>query len=280
MFSGGSAAITGGEPPLIAASNEPIKVAPQNPGGVEIPNQNKQIYERAQSGDTKVVSNSEQPVDVKQTVRMIGGAVADATGSAVPAPQAGAGLNLGEPRRVRTIAIRPDGTLARPEPEAKVAAASAPPAMTMPGAPASAPKPPAPTAAATTPAAKSAPPAMPAAATPAAKPSPAAATETPAAPQRVASIQPTAPAASPDTAGGGFSIQLGVRGTEKDAQVAFGQFQKKYQELAGQQAMIRKAEVNGTAVFRIRAGPMSRDDASQICSAVQGQGGQCFVAKN
>ena len=38
-----------GEPPLIAASNEPIKVAPQNPGGVEIPNQNKQIYERARA---------------------------------------------------------------------------------------------------------------------------------------------------------------------------------------------------------------------------------------
>ena len=51
-----SAAISSGEPPLIAASNEPIKVAPQNPGGVEIPNQNKQIYERAQSGETKVVT--------------------------------------------------------------------------------------------------------------------------------------------------------------------------------------------------------------------------------
>ncbi len=142
MFSGGSAAITGGEPPLIAASNEPIKVAPQNPGGVEIPNQNKQIYERAQSGTTKVVSNSEQPVDVKQTVRMNGGSVADATGSAGPAPQAGGGLNLGEPRKVRTISIKPDGTLARPEPEAKVAAVAAPPAMTMPAA-----SPPAPAAA-------------------------------------------------------------------------------------------------------------------------------------
>ena len=149
MFSGRSSAISTGEPPLIAASNEPIKVAPQNPGGVEIPNQNKQIYERAQSGETKVVSNSEQPVDVKQAVRMGGGAVADATGSAGPAPHAGTGLNLGEPRKVRTISIKPDGTLARPEPETKVATV-APPAMTMPSAtqpapaaaaPAAAPKP-------------------------------------------------------------------------------------------------------------------------------------------
>ena len=44
--------------------------------------------------------------------------------------------------------------------------------------------------------------------------------------------------------------------------------------------MIRKAEVNGNTVFRVRAGPMSRDDASSLCSPVQGQGGQCFVAKN
>ncbi len=275
MFSGGSAAITGGEPPLIAASNEPIKVAPQNPGGVEIPNQNKQIYERAQSGTTKVVSNSEQPVDVKQTVRMNGGSVADATGSAGPAPHAGGGLNLGEPRKVRTISIKPDGTLARPEPEAKVATVAAPPAMTMPAA-----SPPAP-AAAPAPAPRPVA-ATPAPATPAAKPAPVAATETPAAPQKVASIQPTAPAAAApaEASLGGFSVQLGVRGSEKDAQAAFGQFQKKYQELAGQPALIRKAEINGSTVFRVRAGPMSRDDASQICSAVQGQGGQCFVAKN
>ncbi|MDF2812773.1 MAG: hypothetical protein K0S56_3804 [Microvirga sp.] len=281
MFSGGSAAITGGEPPLITASNEPIKVAPQNPGGVEIPNQNKQIYERAQSGETKVVSNSEQPVDVKQAVRMNGGSVTDATGSAGPAPHATNGLNLGEPRKVRTISIKPDGTLARPEPETKAAAVAAPPAMTLPAA-----SQPAPAPAAVAPAPKPAA-ATPAAATPAAKPAPVAAAETLApaptpTPQRVASIQPTAPAATAPAEAplGGFSVQLAVRGSEKDAQLAFAQFQKKYAELADQSPIIRKAEVNGNTIFRVRAGPMSRDDASQLCSAVQGQGGQCFVAKN
>ena len=104
----GSAAITGGEPPLIKANNEPTKVQPQNPGGVEIPNQNKQIYERAnQSGATKVVNREEQPVDVQQAVRMNGNAVADATGGTVPGvsvkPQQTASLNLGEPRKVRTV---------------------------------------------------------------------------------------------------------------------------------------------------------------------------------
>ena len=128
----GSAAITGGEPPLIKANNEPTKVQPQNPGGVEIPNQNKQIYERAnQSGATKVVNREEQPVDVQQAVRMNGNAVADATGGTVPGvsvkPQQTASLNLGEPRKVRTVTIRPDGTVAGAEPPAAqpVATASA-----------------------------------------------------------------------------------------------------------------------------------------------------------
>ena len=73
---------------------------------------------------------------------------------------------------------------------------------------------------------------------------------TPAAqPQRVASLQPVA-AAEPaseaaQAAVGGFSVQLGVRNSEADAQKAFAQMQSKYADLQGQPALIRKAEVNG-----------------------------------
>ena len=52
---------------------------------------------------------------------MNGGAVADATGGTAPAlGQAAAdrSLNLGEPRKVRTVTIRPDGTVAGAEPPA------------------------------------------------------------------------------------------------------------------------------------------------------------------
>ena len=90
---------SGGEPPLVKASTEPTKVQPQNPGGVEIPNQNKQIYERSnQNGATKVVNREEQPVDVEQAIRMNGGAVDNATGGVVK-PQQTASLNLGEPKK-------------------------------------------------------------------------------------------------------------------------------------------------------------------------------------
>ncbi|AWM87450.1 SPOR domain-containing protein [Microvirga sp. 17 mud 1-3] len=271
MMSGSQAALGGGEPPLITANNDPVKVQPQNPGGVEIPNQNKQIYERTNNPDTKVVNHSEQPVDVKQAVRMNASESTGATGGAQQA-----GLNLGEPRKVRTVTIRPDGSTVQPEggnAEA-TAVAAAPPTMTMPAAVQAAPAPAQPKPAAATPA-----PATP-------KPAPVAeAPSEPAKPQRVASAQPAATAPAPATpaetvAAGGFAVQLGLASSESAAQKALAGFQKKYPDLEGQPALIRKAEVNGNTIYRVRVGPMPRDEASTLCSKLQGQGGQCFVAKN
>jgi SPOR domain len=281
----GSAAITGGEPPLVMANNEPTKVQPQNPGGVEIPNQNKQIYERAaQSTATKVVNREEQPVDVQQAVRMNGSTVADATGGTVPGgavkPQQTASLNLGEPKKVRTVTIRPDGTVGPADAPAPQPAAAA---MTLPPQAHSAPSTPAPvqTASAQPRPVASTPVAAPA--TPVAMPKPTPAAATPAttpAPQRVASVQPMAPAAAETTPTGGFAVQLGVANSETAAQSVFASFQRKYSDLGGMPSLIRKAEVNGSTVYRVRVGPMSKDEASSLCSKLQGQGGQCFVAKN
>ncbi len=289
LLGGNSTSFSGGQPPLIAASNEPIKVQPQNPGGVEIPNQNKQIYERANQTDTKVVSHEEQPVDVKQAVRMNSGESTGATNAGQPARQPAHGMNLGEPRKVRTVTIRPDGSTVQPETVHARAPAAALPTMSLPAAAQpNAPAPRAtPQAVASTPAAAPATPAPKPA--PAATPAPAASTPAPAAstpasgasPQRVASAQPVAVApAAASEATGGFAVQLGVSGSEGDAQAAFDRFQKKFSDLEGKPALIRKAEVNGNTVYRVRVGPMSRDEASSLCSKLQGQGGQCFVAKN
>ncbi len=280
----GSSSITGGEPVLITANNEPTKVQPQNPGGVEIPNQNKQIYERAnQDGATKIVNREEQPVDVQQTVRMNGNLVADATGGTLGAsgkPQQTASLNLGEPKKVRTVTIRPDGTTAG---EAPAPQPAAPAAMTLPPQAQAAPVQ---VASAQVPVAQSkpvasTPVAAPATPAPAPKPVPAAATPSSApAPQQVASVQPTAPVATETTPTGGFAVQLGTAGSEAAAQSVFASFQRKYSDIEGLPSMIRKAEVNGNTVYRVRVGPMAKDEASALCSRLQGQGGQCFVAKN
>jgi hypothetical protein len=307
VYSGSSASGENGAPPLVMATSAPAKVQPQNPGGVEIPNQNKQIYERASQSaptkdtkDTKIVNREEQPVDVKQAVRM-NGAMADATGATVSAPPAQAqqpagGLSLGEPRRVRTIAIRPDGTLIQPQPEPGNARPGPVPlpAMTLPAEARSAPAQAAPAAstpvqvasaqqvpvqpkpAASTPVAASATPA-------ASKPIPAAATPTSgSSPQRVASVEPVPPAPASATEGvaGGYAVQLGLANSESAAGTALAQLQRKHPDLNGKPSMIRKAEVNGNTIYRVRIGPLAKEEASSLCSKVQGQGGQCFVAKN
>ena len=93
----GGSTSTGGQPPVIAADSGPVKVEPTNPGGAEIPNQNKQIYERsaeAPQGQSKLVNNEEQPVDVQQAARSMPPRVvmpgaAGAAARAVPEPAPG-----------------------------------------------------------------------------------------------------------------------------------------------------------------------------------------------
>ncbi len=286
---------SGGEPPLVRASNDPVKVAPQTPGGVEIPNQNKQIYERAAQEDkTRVVNREEQPVDLRQATRVVPPSPDTTATVASNAPVQGGALGLGEPKRVRTVTIRPDGTVVGAPPAAQAAPSAPATAMSMP--PAAAPAAPARVAAATpsTPAPRpaAATPAAPAASAGGASPQ-AAAPATPAqapaaqtAPQRVASVGPAsvpaaaAPSAVPDAPVGGYAVQIGVRPSESEAKSAFAQMQQKYAELSGQPALIRKAEVNGNTLYRVRVGPMSKEDASSLCAKLQGSGGQCFVAKN
>ena len=125
-----------------------------------------------------------------------------------------------------------------------------------------------------------------ASATPAAsKPIPAAATPTSgSSPQRVASVEPVPTASAPATAAegvaGGYAVQLGLANSESAAGATLAQLQRKHPDLNGKPSMIRKAEVNGNTIYRVRIGPLAKEEASSLCSKVQGQGGQCFVAKN
>ncbi|MGP9822730.1 hypothetical protein ACTZWW_22115, partial [Salinarimonas sp. NSM] len=131
------------DPPLIAADSEPARVPPADPGGVEIPNQDTALL-GADSGEARVVDREEQPVDIAGLDRPAGGeaprvvlpqpGAAPASNADDPIAQAlgedglaglDAGLQpplvsspavaaLGEPRRVRTVTVRPDGTIVAP----------------------------------------------------------------------------------------------------------------------------------------------------------------------
>ncbi|KQO62627.1 SPOR domain-containing protein [Methylobacterium sp. Leaf88] len=294
--SGGSGGV-----PTILADTAPLKIAPQKSDGVEIPDQNKQIYERtAKDGQIRIVNREEQPLDVAQAARAAlgtgeGGATPGSAAPAAapqPAQQGGLGESLGEPRRVRTVSVKPDTPPPPPQREASAEATtpSVIPTMTLPGATGDGAASPSlrqratrlPPPVATTPVAEA-----PAATPP--EPAPAPRVK---APQRVAAVAPeatsaisapppvAAASAAASAGGGGYAVQLGVRTSESEAQAAFRQMQGKYSQLSGQPALIRQAEVNGKTIYRVRVGPLGKTEATSLCTQLQGAGGQCFVAKN
>lgn len=215
---GAGGRVFSGQPPVIVADKGPAKVAPANPGGLEIPDQNKQVLDRSPKTvkpPTKVVNSEEQPIDLREAVRreasaaqansaQTNSAQTNAAPSAVdasttvasvqipppivaPTPPAVASdsqpaspFGLAEPRRVRTVAIKPpEPGSGRVEPttpmpiQAPPVAIAAPPAPTPVPAPAAEPpKPPSPAPVATAATAPAPPPAAAPIVTPPSPPKP------------------------------------------------------------------------------------------------------------
>lgn len=277
-----------GGPVTVLADKSPLKVAPETADGVEIPDQNKQIYDRnAKDGQIKVVNREEQPIDVNQATRSVA-AEGASQGGATPGGTGMLTESLGEPRRIRTVAVRPDAPPSGMQAQREQVAAAMPispvPALQMPepSSPPPAAEPPrraatrsltptpAPAASsvAETPAAETAAPSRrPQQITAAAMPESTASTGEPAATEAPALI-------------GGFAVQIGVQSSEADARAAFRKAQAKYSQLAGKPELIRQAEVNGKAIYRVRVGPFGKSEANSLCSALKGAGGACFVAAN
>jgi hypothetical protein len=274
-------------PPVIKADTAPSKVVP--PAATAQSNKliNDRIGEKIQS--EKLVSREEQPVDLaKQTLQtaMTGGANA-----ATPQP-APAGNGLYEPKKVKTIAIRPDQPANGAETTASAARSAA--EILAPQAPAthapvprSAPMPlaaqeearPQTHAAAPAPrhsAANNAPLSLtPGANAPQAAPAPAA-------PPRAVAPQRTASAPASSNGSGGYAVQISSQRSEADAQTAFRNMQGRYpSQLGGKQVMIRRADLGSKGVYyRAMVGPFANaGDATELCNSLKAAGGQCIVQK-
>lgn len=120
-----------GEPIIIAADTEPVKIAPENPGGRIVPNQDKAVYDRVAGGaaqdpkQEQLISSSELPLDVVQKTLMNDGLPLEGENDVDPADArlssddgAEVAAASGEqspvtlaPRRVKTMIVRPDGRL-------------------------------------------------------------------------------------------------------------------------------------------------------------------------
>lgn len=220
MFSGGESDTP---PPVIRADRTPAKIQPPSADGEAADEQpGKLVYDRVggeATGDERLVSREEPVADVgNRQVRVIDPNRDDELRGSAIDPGAAADGDL--PRRVRTVVVKPDGTIvgevAPPQPAQPLQPAPLPGARVEPEpsdaeAGADAPAADAP-ATADVPLPTPRPADLPRSsdATPTASPAPLAATPPPAAPTPVASAQPNQPGAAfvPPSAPSGQPIQL------------------------------------------------------------------------
>ncbi len=273
-------------PPVIKADTTPSKVMPAVSQDAQ---PNKQITDRIneKGAGERIVSREERPVAITPQPDPVPQAPQTA------APPSGTGVVGGaEPKKVRTIAIRPDQGISDP-----AAAQPAPQAAVPPPAPAPVAAPGQPAPVRVVPTAKpAAPPARVASVPPAddvaPAPAPRAAANAPlslnpgAAPARapapapVARTAAVAPAAS--SGGGGYLVQVSSQRSEAEAQSAFASLQGKFPgQLGGKQAVIRKVELGEKGTYyraMVPAGDAA--EANQLCSGMKAAGGSCLVQKN
>ncbi|MDB5641924.1 MAG: hypothetical protein JWN07_1241 [Hyphomicrobiales bacterium] len=268
----------GKDAPTIMASSGPTKVQPAEQPS-DGPKPSISILERngpAGSSQSKLVQNEEQPVDVGATARATGSRPARSpdAGSAVtlapPAPPPVPNSIFAEPKRVKAIAVRPDGSIIDHSPapsqraEAPVAAPTTPPASA-----AGKPTDMASLLASTTPGSG--------------QKTATRTAETPKPPVRPAAVvtAPTTTASIPASAGGAFSVQLAGTTSVEEAKDAVDRLTRKFtSELGSHRPSVVKAEVGSKTVYRVRVKGLSSDDANTLCARLKSGGGSCFVARD
>jgi hypothetical protein len=300
-------------PPIIRADNSPNKILP-SAGNSRAGASDQADAGSAGSGE-KLVPRQENPVDVPAPVsaapRVVStipvfpapttpppGVLASGTpgfpapvgpaavaaapaASAAPVPPAMAmpsntPVAAPEPKKIHTVAIRPDQNGST-----DAAAAPAPPPATRTAAPSRA---------------------APAMAAPAARPAPqgdanaplsilpsqgGAPTPVPAhtrtAVAQPAPLNPSAGTQPAATAGGGYAVQVSSQRSEAEAQTSFRALQAKFPtQLGGQQPMVRRADLGAKGVYyRALVGPFaSMEQAAEVCSNLKAAGGICIVQRN
>ena len=262
-----------GAPPLIKADQGPVKVPPQNPGGMQVPNQDKTIYDR-------LGNNGDKNASVEKLLPP-----PEAPKPEAPLPPAG---SPGAARAVQAAPLPPPGN---PPPGATAAIAT-------PASPAGTPTPPAPSALEKpTPPGAGAPSNMAASQTPAApaspsSPAPTASSSPPAAAPKTAAIAPkTAPSpaakpvAVPSTsaaAPGTPRVQLGAFKEVADAEKTWHRLSQKYADLlGGLSPSIIRVDLGAKGIYqRLQVGPLADHAAAvALCEKLKARQQDCLVPR-
>ena len=272
-------------PPVIKADSAPSKIVP--PSSSE-PQSNKLITDRVGGPGEKLVSREERPVEFRDRPPQSIFPGTQSGAAAVASVVTGSGVVGGtEPKRVRTIAIRPDQPqgIADTSPPAPVRAAATPPLpRSSPAVRSVAPEA---EEAAPRPVARAAQPVAPSSNAPMSlnpDAQPAASRAAPAPPRTAAAPVCAVPAtAAAAGTGGGYAVQVSSQRSEADAQAAYRALQGKFaSQLANRPSFIKRADLGDKGTYyRAMIGPFgSAEEASELCNALKAAGGDCLIQRN
>ena len=234
---------------VITADQRPIKVRPDDRGGMQVPNQDKLVYGRLDGeGEGKVerlLPQAEQPTPPAP--------------AAVPAPAAKPAV---APPAAEVLKPPPAPSTAKPQ--AAAVAAMSPPPATAPPAPAAPAPAPAKASQGAAPAPASAPVLKPVAAPPAKAPT-------------VAAVRP-APVVA---AAGDYLVQLGALRSATDADREWRRIQHAHGDLlSGLKSDVMEVDLEAKGVFwRLRAGPLNEQSARHICVELKNRSQGCIVVR-
>lgn len=293
LFRGATQVVSSNGLPVIVSDKTPVKVSPENPGGSEIPNLNKQVYERSkEEAPSKVVSREEQPVDMSRLPRVIlanptapGGA--NPIPSEVPPPKTSTDAKplVEEPKKVKTVTLRADGTPVE-ETSKKIVVAQP------------VPKPDTKTtdtkdtskqqARLETPVQRPVTAPTPVVTKPEAASSTAINAPLSLAPKRTADTalqksSETAPASvtrSEVIPSGSAMVQLSSLRSEQEARTTFANLAKKHGALSGLTPKIVPVTLGDKGTFyRLQVGPFDAQRANSVCNNIKSGGGSCLIQR-
>jgi hypothetical protein len=280
-------------PPTITADTTPSKVVSADTQA------GKSIQDRVGElgQNERMVSREEQPVEIKTPTatapRVVlpapvapqgpsGASIMPPAPTTTPPAAAQAPLGPNEPKRIRTVTIRADGTDLSGRPVGGLNQQASGQGANGQGATGPAPVRTTAPAVRTAPARSNGPLLL----------DPNATASTPAEPapqtsrERLAAVPPTTPPAprlASTSASGGYVVQLSSQRSEADAQSSFRSLQAKFpNQLSGRSPIVRRADLGDKGIYyRAMVGPFaSSDEAAKFCSGLKAAGGQCLIQRN
>ena len=264
-------------PPVIQADAGPSKIVPPNrsePSGKQF---NDRVGER--SAGEKLVSREEQPMERPQLPAFPVPSIAQ---QAAAMPQVASMPSAAEPKKIRTLAIKPDGSVGEtvmPTPARATAPQATPTPAAAPQRVASAPP------VASTDAEEAVPRPAPPRSAPSRNAPLSLAPATPAArsePVRTASAPPRAAPEATAPSSAQYGVQVSSQRSEADAQNAYRALQAKFPSVLGGHApVIRRADLGDKGTYYRALVPFSNgQDALALCNSLKAAGGACIIQKN